>query len=224
MEKRICTKCNIEKDIKEYNLQKSNSGGVSYWCRDCCSKYKKQYRKNNKEAIREYYKKYREENKESIKENKKQYVEDNKEVIKEYHKRYTEDNKEVMKKYKKKYVEEHRDIYSIYTQKRNAILKQLPSTLTLEQWDNVKQHFNNSCAYCGKEKPLAQEHFIPLSKGGEYSHNNIIPSCQSCNSSKSNKVFEEWYSKQKYYSNKREQKIYKFLNYDKGEQQLMMSI
>ena len=228
---RICSKCNIEKDIKEYSLRKSSSDGVSYWCRGCCKEKNKKYYKNNKEALKEYFKQYNKENKEALKEYFKQYREDNKEAIKQWReankeaiKQYKEDNKEAIREYKKQYREEHRDICNMSTQKRRAKLKQLPDTLTVEQWDNIKQYFNNSCAYCGEEKPLAQEHFIALSKGGEYTHNNIIPSCKSCNSSKSNKIFEGWYSKQKYYSNKREQKIYKFLNYNKGEQQLIMSL
>mgnify|MGYP003489420683 CR=1 FL=1 len=79
---------------------------------------------------------------------------------------------------------------------------------------NIKLEFNNKCAYCGKEKPLSQEHFVALSKGGEFTINNIIPSCQNCNSSKRATDFFEWYPKFKHYSKKREQIILKFLNYN----------
>jgi 5-methylcytosine-specific restriction endonuclease McrA len=84
--------------------------------------------------------------------------------------------------------------------------------------------FDNKCAYCGKEKPLAQDHFVPLSKGGEYTNNNIICSCKSCNSSKSDKDFFEWYPEQLFYSKEREAKILKYLNYDKKTQTQQLAL
>ena len=109
-------------------------------------------------------------------------------------------------------------------QRRMALKRKLSSTLTLAQWENMKMHFNNKCAYCGKELPLAQEHFLALTKGGEYTVNNIIPSCKTCNSSKCNKDFFTWYPKYKYFSKKREKIILKFLNYKNEIQQLTFTI
>jgi len=98
-------------------------------------------------------------------------------------------------------------------------------TLTAEEWDKCKKSFNNKCAYCGKELPLAQEHFIALSVGGEFTLNNILPACQSCNSSKNKKDFFDWYRGYKYYSKAREAKILKYLHYkDKRYQQLALVI
>lgn len=54
---------------------------------------------------------------------------------------------------------------------------------------------------------LTQDHFLPLSKGGEYTVNNIIPACKNCNCSKQDKDFSEWYSKQEFYRKERELKI-----------------
>ena len=52
------------------------------------------------------------------------------------------------------------------------------------------------CAYCGEEKILHKDHFVPLSKGGEFTHNNVVPSCACCNVSKSNNDFFEWYEQE----------------------------
>ena len=114
------------------------------------------------------------------------------------------------------------DIFIVSAQKRRAAKKQLSNSLTTKQWNKIKEHFDNKCAYCGKELPLAQEHFIPLSDGGEYTHNNIIPACKSCNSSKKNKSFFDWYPKYKRYSKKREKNILKFLGYKNEVQQLKL--
>lgn len=88
------------------------------------------------------------------------------------------------------------------------------------QWEEIKKHFDYKCAYCGKDLPLAQEHFLALSKEGEYTLNNIIPSCKSCNSSKATKDFFKWYPNYKNYSKKRERAILKFLGYTDENQQL----
>lgn len=195
----------------------------------------RKYRENNKKEILEGQRKYREENVEKIKEGNREYRENNKEKrtialkkwreenldkVKENLKQYYEKNKEIILKYQSKYARENLEKYRIRSQKRKALKRTLPCTLTIIQWKAIKLHFNNTCAYCGRELPLAQEHFIALSKGGEYSHNNIIPACQSCNSSKHNADFFTWYPQYKYYSKKREKFIISFLNYKNNIQQL----
>lgn len=38
---------------------------------------------------------------------------------------------------------------------------------------------------------LTMDHVIPLSRGGDHSIDNIVPSCFSCNASKGNKLLSE---------------------------------
>lgn len=227
MNKRICSKCGKEKDISEYGHHKLSKDGIREMCKKCCSEYAKQYREKNKISIIEYRLKNVEKIREyTIKnvEKRKQYYKINKEHItncnkkwRDKNKEYFENNKEEKTKYDKKYAKEHKDKFIIYTRMRKSKKKQLPSTLTLDQWNQCKEYFDNRCAYCGEEKPLAQEHFIALSNGGGYTIDNIIPSCKSCNSSKYNRIFGEWYAKQYYYSKERELKILEYLLKNKGE-------
>lgn len=174
--------------------------------------YKEKHRE--RDVIRN--KKYYETNKETLAINHKPYLLKNKLKILTYQKEYREANKKIIAIKKSKYCKEHLEEYRINGERRRTLKKSLPSTLTVQQWENIKLHFNNKCAYCNKKLPLAQEHFIALSKGGEYTVNNIIPSCQSCNSSKGTKKFLDWYLKYKYYSKTRERAILKFLNYENG--------
>ena len=128
------------------------------------------------------------------------------------------------------YLKENPHIAKRHKHRRKARKLNLPHSLSVEQWNDIKSHFDNSCSYCGlaevehvKEfnQTLHQEHFIPLSKGGEYTHNNIIPACARCNSSKRDRDFFEWYPSYEYYSRTREKKILEFLNYtNEGIQQL----
>lgn len=225
--------------IKEYQkkYRKENS--------EYFKEYGKNYYNENKEEINykqslyqntpeyklnkaEYDKKYREENKEAISERRKVYCKNTKELKRIYDKKYYKRNKLRIKNYNKEYWKTHKKDKlknNIYVQRRLARKRNLPNTLTKEQWEQIKIDFNFKCAYCGQEIQLHQEHFIALSKGGEYTHNNIIPACKSCNSSKRDRDFFEWYVEQDFYSNDRKKFILKYLNYtDTGEQQLTISI
>ena len=239
-----CTKCGVEKEATtEYFLKcKTSKCGLRSACKTCVALYRqenkeriadrgKRYYQENKEHIAKQKKRYRQENKEYIaeyrKENKEyiadrvaKYHQKNKDYISKQKKQYRKENKERIVEYGKRYCQENPEKCAIYSQRRRARKRQLDSTLTFEQWENIKEDFNHKCAYCGKEDKLAQEHFLPLSKGGEYTHNNIIPACKSCNSSKHDKLFHEWYPNHKNYSKKREKTILKYLGYDKKIQQL----
>jgi len=131
------------------------------------------------------------------------YYLNNKQRMKECQKKYRENNKEMVMVYQK-----------IIAQKRRAEKNGLPNSYNRTEWVKTKKHFNNKCAYCGKEAKLTQDHFVPLSKGGEYTINNIVPACKSCNSSKNNRDFFEWYNGQPYYSKQRERKVLNYLNYN----------
>lgn len=191
------------------------------------AEHKKQYFKENKTWLLAHTKIYKNNNKEIIKEKNKRYREENKKLILIRCKIYRMNNKDKIHKYYQEnkdkisdYKRRNRDKYTAIEQRRRARKKELPSTLTPEQWENIKTVFNNTCAYCGSKSKLDQEHFVPVSKGGEYTHNNIIPACRRCNSSKNNSDFFGWYHQQKFYSKIRENKILKFLNYYKNKQQL----
>lgn len=85
------------------------------------------------------------------------------------------------------------------------------SRLTIEEWENTKKHFNNQCAYCGSNDKLTYDHFIPFSKGGTFTEDNIIPACSRCNASKNDKEFIQWYSNQDFYSFDKMDKVFDFL-------------
>lgn len=76
----------------------------------------------------------------------------------------------------------------IADERRRSRINNLPSTLTIEQWLFIKKVYNNRCAYCGKNsQKLTQDHVVPVSKGGGYTIDNIVPACRSCNSKKGNR-------------------------------------
>lgn len=75
--------------------------------------------------------------------------------------------------------------------------------LTDDEWVQTVTHFGGCCAYCGSEARLTYDHFIPFSKGGSFTKNNVIPACRSCNGSKNNNDFNEWYVRQPFFNEER---------------------
>jgi len=228
MKIKTCTKCGKELPATNEYFARDKRGkhGLRADCKNCNSVYRKKHYNKNKKSIRkkqnEYLKQYHIENKDKISEYKKGYYKENKERILSYCKQYREENREYVKSYRREYKTNNRELFNKYKQKRRAIKKGLVSTLTTEQWEEIKRDFNHQCAYCGmtekehtKEcgEQLHQEHFIPVSDKGEHTINNIIPACRSCNSSKGNKNFFEWYPDYKHYDKKRENVILEYLNY-----------
>lgn len=175
--------------------------------------YDNEYRAKNRDEILLKGRKYREKNRDALANKRKERYVENKDVLLERHKKWKTDSRVSYLRSK-----------HMSRKKRRTTNKGLPATLTAAQWETIKTAFNEKCAYCGKVRELEQDHFVALSNGGEYTHNNIVPACKSCNSSKGNKDFFEWYPKQKFYSKRREQKILRFLNYKNGRQQLALII
>ena len=66
------------------------------------------------------------------------------------------------------------------------------STVTEREWCRLLNRFSGCCAYCGNRAKLSMEHVIPLTRGGSHSIGNLLPVCQSCNSSKNNRLLVEW--------------------------------
>jgi 5-methylcytosine-specific restriction endonuclease McrA len=250
MEKtKVCTRCGIEYPATSeyFYLDKRRKNGLRAKCKLCHSKEGKKYYLGNKEWFNEFCKNHYEENKEEYLKRQSIYRIKNKDKISKYHKEYHAKNRDEMlikskEKYKKRieyYKEKHRQyskifhktergkqISNINCQKRHARKKELDATFTIEEWNECKRYFNNKCCYCGNESKLQQDHFIALSKDGEYTINNIVPACQSCNNSKNDGNFFKWYPRQGFYNKKREQKILRYLNYDAKtkKQQLALSI
>ena len=245
MQYKTCTKCGNELPATTEYFYKHPRGkyGVNSSCKICDREKACKWRLDNKELQKQMCADWEAQNKEYRKEYRKEWLKNNPNYHNKYYHNNTESrtkssrgwrvrNIEHVKNYEKIYRQNNKDKINARKHKRKSKIKSLPATLTLTQWEQIKEIFNNQCAYCGisaeehlqaHSRNMEQEHFVPLSKGGEYTHNNIIPACRSCNGSKQDKDFFEWYPQQPYYSKEREQKILDFLGYQQGIQQLTIA-
>lgn len=168
----------------------------------------KEYRNSHKELISENYKRYYQKNRDAMKERSLTYHwEHHDEVTKKMRDGYYA-NREKRKEYRTK----NKVQYRIYAQNRRA--RQLEAEVGFDafDWERAKATFQHRCAYCGQsETELQQDHFIPVARGGGYTESNIIPACKSCNISKNDSVFHEWYIKKPFYSPEREARIMAYI-------------
>jgi hypothetical protein len=101
METKVCTKCNIEKELKYFNKMSKVKCGVRSYCRECQSIESKKYRIDNKEKIKEYNTKWNTEKQEYYKKYFEEYNKLNYEKEKERKLKWSRDNKEYSNNYQK---------------------------------------------------------------------------------------------------------------------------
>jgi hypothetical protein len=119
MEVKKCNKCNIDKEISDFNIKKDSKDGYSSYCKLCKKEIDSNYYSINKVKVCLKNKEYRTENSDKIKESKnirkdkikiskKKYRDNNKEKIYKYNKEYFLVNKDILsekhKEYMKKYI------------------------------------------------------------------------------------------------------------------------
>lgn len=83
--------------------------------------------------------------------------------------------------------------------------------LSHNDWRDVVIYFDGCCAYCGKKSSrsvkLTKDHIVPVLAGGTTCRYNIVPACQTCNSSKGATAIGKWYIVQSFYDIRKHAKI-----------------
>ena len=59
--------------------------------------------------------------------------------------------------------------------------------------DEKEKLHSDTCCYCGSREALTLDHLVPRAAGGGDTGDNLVYSCQSCNSSKGKKDLLVWY-------------------------------
>jgi 5-methylcytosine-specific restriction endonuclease McrA len=77
----------------------------------------------------------------------------------------------------------------------------LPFDCTKDDLKDIFLMFDNRCAYCGAEGPLALEHVVPVSRIDVENpgtvRGNLMPLCRACNSSKGVRTIDEYFANEK---------------------------
>lgn len=128
---------------------------------------------------------------------RKEFYWANREHYQERQKEYDNKRKNEKKEYLKDWQKVNREKLYEYTKNRNEHKKH---EISDQEWEFCKHYFDNSCSYCGLHvdihldlhyQDLHREHAIDT---GANDISNCIPACKSCNASKRNKDYDEWYT------------------------------
>ena len=122
---KICSRCNVEKEFKDFNRFIRSKDGYRPDCRECQKLKRKEYdikyKENNPENLKNSKKRYKDSNREKLKSDGLAYYYKNKERDKEkkleYGKKYRGNNKEKLKLYRSKYYLNNKEDLS--TKKKN---------------------------------------------------------------------------------------------------------
>jgi hypothetical protein len=63
---------------------------------------------------------------------------------------------------------------------------------------SIYEAWDYRCGYCNKPA-TSLDHIVPRFKSGSSNRNNLLPSCQRCNSNKGSTDMETWYKQQTYF-------------------------
>ena len=196
---KTCTKCGVEKALNEFYRNASKRDGYQYSCKACSEEYNRKWRTANPEKVREAGRKWAAANPEHDRKwaaANPEYARKWRAANPEYYRKWRADNPEKLRETTRKWRADNPEKLRAKDQRRRARKKALPSTLTERQWEAIKADYGYACAYCGAgwheiNGVLHQEHVIPVSQGGGYTKENIVPACNSCNSRKSGRTPEE---------------------------------
>lgn len=178
---KCCTTCQTEKDIVDFNKNKSTKDGLHTQCKACLKEYRE--RSSTKKLKRAEYQR----NKSKYKE----YFTKNKQKRSDYMKEWRKENADKIRENKRNWSKNNRDKVNRYKRKRRD-----SRGLTEQEEQLVLSKFNNKCFKCGSIENLQFDHHIPLSKGGILEPSNTVLLCKVCNGRKTNLDPAEFYSKE----------------------------
>jgi len=212
-----CAKCGETKAVSAFGRDSTRKDGLRSQCKECVREYNRVYREANPEKVRErkrvYYaansekvneksRVYRAANPEKLRERDRVYYAANPEKVREKNRVYREANPEKLRERKRVYYAANPEKGRVNGQRRRSRKANLPNTLTTAEWYYAIDYFHGYCAVC--DRPLkdlfvthtaSADHWIPLTKGGGTTADNIVPLCSGedgCNNSKHNAMPEVW--------------------------------
>lgn len=217
-----CSHCGTEKPVDQFTRNCRTLDGLCCWCRECrrearrndekAATYSRAYRAAHREQYRRWEAAYWAvpENKERKDARRREREAQNREMLNARSRAWAKAHPERVRAasikrnaarskeqqaYNKAWRLAHPDLFAEQYRRRRVreIMALGDSDVTAERWAALVAAWDGCCAYCGKHATrMTQDHVRPLSKGGEHMMMNLLPACQSCNSSKNGRTVAEW--------------------------------
>lgn len=157
---KICTRCLIDKPLTDFHQRASSVDGRTSWCKMCKKEYDSEY---------------------SVLNSAKKVA-----VMKQWKINNPERTRELGRAHSAKSRKTNPNLKRMSERKRRANKKTTETSLTTAEWSIILKTFNYECVYC-PSRWEHMDHFIPLSKGGTHTADNVVPACGPCNLKKRDK-------------------------------------
>jgi len=129
MQRKICSKCLIEKDVSEFGKSNKTKSGLRSECKKC----RVIFQQNNKDKLKEYHKNHYTKNREKKLDYQKKYYSEHSEKIISYQKNYFNSNKEKKIKYLDEYKTKNYNKIITYKRKYEKQKREEDSLFKLKQ-------------------------------------------------------------------------------------------
>jgi len=214
VEHKVCPTCGTDKPASEFYLAPKRGDGLNWECKGCTKGRVKGWAENNPEIKEandqrhyeiikadgrmELYRKRCIEKNPGIRNRwAHNYRENHREHINEYMRLYRWAHPEVHRKARQKWTKNNPEKNRIKVQRRNTRKRELPFDLKEQDVEDLMELFEDSCAFCDVNGvKLTLEHVVPLNRRDVPNpgtvRGNLIPLCKACNSSKNDKLLEEY--------------------------------
>jgi 5-methylcytosine-specific restriction endonuclease McrA len=196
---KVCKGCEVEKDLSEFYVSKTNLDGRMGKCKLCVASRVRENRRQRLERYARYERsraslphrvearrKYQEEHKEEITEYKQRWAANNSQRVASLKRDYYERNREEVISRSKKWAEENTEKVSAAkanNRRRRRVAKNAgKGHFTVEEFDALCSAYGCACLSCGAtDRVLEADHVVPLTRGGSDEISNIQPLCGECN-------------------------------------------
>ncbi len=212
-EAKSCPSCKQTLPFSAFNRSKQTPTGLSTWCRECSREKKRASYHRNPARSLAYARAYYQKNRESLIAKTKEWQQAHpytRDQLNAWQRAWRAANPRPKNPKVKMSHEEHLRRGREYgtkirarpeTKARQAAYSRLERSiqyrrnlkaikkgagglgLTADEWQAIVSDAP-FCVYCGADTPLQQEHVIALTRGGQNTIDNVVPSCAPCNQAK----------------------------------------
>lgn len=215
---KFCYGCDSSKSVKEFHRNSKRPDGLATQCKVCSGGHRRRHYLKNLEKTKAQQKKWYAEHREERLE--KAAARDRATVNAEARKCYAAKREERQLKRRQqwaadaefrakanKYRQENREAVNANLRKRYAedptirrasnnrrryLERSAGSGVSAAEWRAILACHFHCCAYClAAGCSLEMDHVVAISRGGAHHPSNVVPACESCNTSKNDHPLEE---------------------------------